>query len=122
MEDTKFLKKVPVKGWQKKELRKTEAISNFGVVFVNGSKYRRAKDILDLINGDRAPVKQEDVARKEHYARQLKANDIDPKSEEALPSLYELLGGLIRTSQEQKAAEKAKGEAQKKARTNKFGL
>lgn len=87
------------------------------VFYANGSKYRRAKDILTLVRGERAPHpnKPEELERKEHYSRQMAIRGIDTKSDEALAMVYELIGGLIRNPQEQKQAEeiskreKAKG-------------
>jgi len=75
------------------------------VVFVNGSKYRRAQAILALLTGKTVPLKAEDVERKDHYIKQLAKHGVEVNSEEALPALYELLGGLSRTPEEQKKAD-----------------
>jgi hypothetical protein len=78
----------------------------FKVWFVNGSKYDRAKNILALIGGKKAVVKTEDMERKEHYSRLLAVQQVDVEDEEALPILYELLGGLLRTPAQQETAER----------------
>lgn len=88
----------------------------FEVWFVNGAKYRRAQNILALIKGTKAPVKSDDVERKDHYAGILAANEVDLESDEALPALYEILGGLIRTSAQQKQAEANAEEARRKGK------
>ena len=111
MEDKKsFIKKTPVSREEAEEQKNKPVYDEkFNVVFVNGSKFRRAKTILDLIRGEKVPSKNDEIARKDHYTRQLAKNEIDVQSEEALPALYELLGGLIRTKAEQEFAdEKAK--------------
>lgn len=75
------------------------------LVFVNGSKFKRAESILATLLGQKAVVKTEELQRKDHYARQIEAYGIDLQSEDALPAIYELLGGLIRTPEEQKHAD-----------------
>lgn len=90
--------------------------SKLKIVFVNGSKYRRALDILNLIRGIRPPQKVSEEQRREHYIRQLAAHDIKTDSEEALPAIYEILGGLIRTDQEQQEAEQRAAEMRAKGK------
>ncbi len=85
-------------------------------VFVNADKYNRAIEILNLLRGVKVAVKTDDVERRDHYAKQLAMHEIDIKSEEAVPALYELLGGLIRTPKEQEEADKKAMEAQKKGK------
>lgn len=115
MAEVTFLKKKTEGGSLQKEL--AEAAKNNKPIydksrklwFVNGVKFKRAENILGLIRGDIAPIKADDVQRKEHYTRQLQVQEIDPSDKDALPALYELLGGLIRTEAQQQAAdEKAK--------------
>lgn len=102
------------------EQDKNKPVSAYGVVFVNGSKYRRAQRILDFIRGDAIPQKAEEIQRKDHYIRQLKKHDVDPMAEEALPALYELLGGLIRTPAEQEEAERKAEEMRAKGNNKMF--
>lgn len=86
------------------------------VFFANPEKYDRARNILDLILGIKAPRDANEVERKDHYAKALAIQNIEPSSEIALPALYELLGGLIRTPSEQKEAEKKAQEMQRKGK------
>lgn len=106
------------------EIRKSQPVvdEKLKAVFVNGSKYRRAKDILDLINGVRPAVKQEESFRIEHYIKQLEAHEVDSKDPLALPALYEILGGLIRTPEEHKKAEIKAKEMRMKGKKDKMGL
>lgn len=114
---TSFIGKNTESPRAKDEDKKSKPIydDTFKVWFVNGSKYRRAQDTLALITNKRTANKQEEVSRKEHYIKQLAVHDIAPDSKEALPALYEILGGLIRTDKEQKQAdERAKQMREKK--------
>lgn len=86
------------------------------VVYVNPGKYKRAEVILGLISGKITPRRDEEIERKAHYSGKLQEHGIDIASEEALPALYELLGGLIRTPQEQIVAEKQAEEIRKKGK------
>jgi hypothetical protein len=103
---------------QTKELNKSKPVldSKRKVVFVNGSKLKRAEEIVALILGTKAPQKQEDIERKEHYSRQLAANGVAVNDVDAIPALYELLGGLVRTPSEQKEADAKAEEARKKGK------
>ena len=87
-----------------------------GVVFVNGGKYRRAEDILALLRGVKAVSKAQDAERKEHYAKQLAIHEIDVNSDDALPAIYEVCGGLIRTLREQTQEEKRLAEMKKQGK------
>ncbi len=109
---------------RREELRKSQPVidEKNKAVFVNGAKYRRAKDILDLINGNRAAIKQEELMRIEHYQRQLEIQEVDTKSDIALPALYEILGGLIRTIPEHNEAIKKMKEMKAKGKKNIMGL
>jgi|GEM_PF-5081572 len=109
---------------RREELRKSQPVidEKNEAVFVNGAKYRRAKDILDLINGNRAAIKQEELMRIEHYQRQLEIQEVDLKSDIALPALYEILGGLIRTISEHTEAVKKSKEMKDKGKKNIMGL
>ena len=87
-----------------------------GIVFVNSNKYARAKRTLDFIRGNTVPNTPNEVARIDHYRKQLAINEVDPNSDDALPALYELYGGLIRTPAEQKVADEQREEAQTKGK------
>lgn len=82
------------------------------VVFVNREKHARAKGILDLVTGKRLPRDANEAERTEHYRAQLQAAGVDPKGKKAVRALYEILGGLVRSESEQRAADK-KAEALK---------
>lgn len=93
-----------------------------GVVFVNGGKYQRAVDLAKLVIGEVVPRSQEELERKEHYTKQLAVHEIDPKSEDVIPALYEILGGLIRTIKEQDDFERGMEERSKAAKNDTFGM
>lgn len=86
------------------------------LVFVNGNKYRRAQNILGLLKREVVPNREEDLQRVEHYSKQLAKHDITLDSKNALPAIYELLGGLIRTPAGQKKAEDRVQEMKAKAK------
>lgn len=92
------------------------------LVFVNRMKYERAKVIFNLITGKQAPRTQEEAERKEHYIKQLASHDIALDSEEVLPAIYELLGGLIRTEKQQKDFEKEVEQEKKRAKKDRMGM
>lgn len=75
------------------------------VIFVSREKLDRAKEIVALVSGAQAPRTAEEVERQAHYAMILSGRDINPKAKDALRAVYELLGGLVRTPEEQRAAE-----------------
>jgi hypothetical protein len=103
---------------KKDEIKKSQPVwdTKRKAVFVNGSKFKRAAEILALIKGERACGKSEDFERKEHYSRILATNKIDINSNDAQPALYEILGGLVRTPSEQKEADEKAKEARAKGR------
>jgi hypothetical protein len=111
-----FLKKEGAKESRREELVKNTPVydEKLKAVFVNGSKFKRAQTIVDLINGIKVPQKAEEQSRVDHYLKLINAHGIDLKSDEAVPAVYELLGGLIRTPEEQKAAEHKAIEVKKK--------
>lgn len=109
-----FLKKVQEDG-EKATTRPVFDAKN-KVYFVNPEKYDRAKEILALILGEKVPQKIEETERKEHYTKQLAKHEIDPKSDDALPAIYEIIGGLIRSEVEQKEAETKAKELKSKAK------
>lgn len=109
-----FLKKTPEPEVQ--VTKKAVYSKEHDVFFVNPEKYDRARETLALILGERIAQKAEDVERKEHYTKQLAKHSIDPKSPEALPALYEIFGGLLRSKSEQEVAEKKAEEMMRKAK------
>ena len=80
-------------------------VSEGDVVFANREKHERAQGILALITGKRAAQNAQEEERRDHYRAQLDAREIDPKSKGALQALYEILGGLVRTQDEQAEAD-----------------
>lgn len=86
------------------------------VVFVNPSKFKRAEVIVDLVSGKRVPRTNEEIERKDKFTRVLQEQEIDLKKDDAVPAVYELLGGLIRTPEEQKKADIFAEEARKKGK------
>lgn len=105
--------------------------------FVSGEKFRRAKNIFELITGKVVPNKAEDEQRKQHYERQLAKHGVpmfneikDEKGEitgqepnpEVVYAIYEILGGLIRDEAEQANAEKVKKKMQEEAKKAKIEL
>jgi len=121
---TSFLKKLVIEAPKKMTEREIEQQrlsrpvhdGERGIVFVNGNKYRRAQRIIALIQGNAAPTTENELVRKEHYTKQLIAQEIDPKSDNALPAIYEIMGGLIRTPKGQAEAEEKAVEMQKKGK------
>lgn len=84
------------------------------IIFVNSEKKLRAQYILDLIVGVKRPQDDNEVERREKFTGILSEAKVDPKSKDALQFTYEKLGGLIRTSEEQKAFEEKVKESKKK--------
>lgn len=122
MEEKKptFLEKKadPMMKEKKDEIKKSQPVwdTKRKVVFVNGSKYRRAEEILNLITGKKACQKDADVERKEHYERILASHEVKLDSPDVLPALYEILGGLIRTPSQQKESDEKAKEAKAKGK------
>lgn len=93
-----------------------------GIVFVNAEKLARAKDILELVSGKRAPRTDAEAEQKERYAGHFAAHDQKPQADDALRFVYEtLLGGLVRTADEQEEADEAAATAQAKMGKNALG-
>lgn len=82
------------------------------IIFVNADKKKRAEDIYRLITGKRMNEKvsaEEEMRLKERFIDLLAEKKIALKdAEECLVAIYELMGGVIRTP-EQQAKIKAKG-------------
>lgn len=86
-----------------------------GVVYVNRDKLERAKDILALVSGKRAPNTDSEADRKERFSTLFATHEKSPKDGDALQFVYEtLLGGLVRTPAEQEDATDAAAAARKK--------
>ncbi len=86
------------------------------LIYVNPVKEQRAKDILALVTGKTVIKTKDDEETREIFSAHLAEAEVDTKSDDALPCIYEKLGGLIRTPAEQKAADAAKIEMQKKGK------
>lgn len=76
-----------------------------GVIFVNREKLSRAKDIVALLTGKLIPRTPEESDRKELFSGFLAQAEIDLKDPKALQFVYEKLGGLVRTPDEQEVAD-----------------
>jgi len=86
-------------------------------VLVNLSKKERAEAIVGFITGERTPADNGEAARADRFAKVLNEAKIDLKDKNgAILFVYEKLGGLVRTEEEQKQAEARKKEAQKKGK------
>jgi hypothetical protein len=81
---------------------------------VNEDKVTRAKEIFALVAGTVAPRNQTEVDRKVLWERHLIAGSIGLEDEEvAIEFIYEKLGGLVRSPEEQAKAERRKVEIKK---------
>lgn len=90
-----------------------EAVGND--IFVNRDKLTRARDIVELVSGKRAPRDEGEADRKERFTAHFATHEVNPKSATALRFVYEtLLGGLVRTEEEQEAADSAAVAARRK--------
>lgn len=86
------------------------------IIYVNEAKRRRAQEILNLISGVSSPKTIGQTEDKVRFSGVLAEAKIAVDSEDALPFIYEKLGGLIRTPAEQAQAEKRKKEAMAKGK------
>lgn len=86
----------------KKKVKGTDAT----VIFVNNEKLARAKGILDLVSGKRAARDANEAERTEHFRAQMNHAGKKPTDKDAVRFIYELLGGLVRTPEEQREADK----------------
>ena len=78
-----------------------------GVVLVNRDKRERAQIIVDLVSGKRMPKDTEEADRKERFSTKFAEAGVNAKSAGAVQFAYELLGGLVRTPQEQEQADES---------------
>lgn len=85
-----------------------------GVIFVNKEKYNRAKDIILLVTGKRAPHEASEIEKKDRYTDLLATRGVKATDANAVQAVYEILGGLVRTPEEQAAADKAAAAARAK--------
>lgn len=82
------------------------AVAKGKVIFVNREKLGRAEEILRLVSGKRVPRNLQEQERKDHYSQILAADGVKTNDADALRYVYEtLLGGLIRTPEQQKVAD-----------------
>ena len=87
------------------------------VIFVNQHKLDRSKEIINLINGDMVAVDSGQGDRAQRFHKMLNEAKIDLKEKDkAIQFVYEKLGGLMRTEEQQKKADVIKKEAQKKGK------
>jgi|TARA_Y100000310_G_scaffold280166_1_gene299691 hypothetical protein len=81
------------------------------MIHVNKQKLERAKVIVELVLGDRVPQDSMEQERQERFTAHIRENkDLkmtkDAKDREAMVHfVYVLLGGLVRTEEQQKKAE-----------------
>lgn len=92
------------------------------VIFVNREKLNRAKDIIALVTQARIPQTAGEQERTERYTTLLQHHDVSPKSKDAVRFVYEnLLGGLVRTHEEQADADEYAKQQQRKIKKNQMG-
>jgi hypothetical protein len=83
-------------------------------VLVNEDKVTRAKEIFALVSGATAPRNQTEVERKLLWERHLISGSIGlDDGDAAVEFIYEKLGGLVRSPEDQAKAERRKAEAKK---------
>ncbi len=78
---------------------------------INNDKKARAEEIVALVSGKKVPQSENESERKEHFAKILSVEGIDIKSVEAVEFVYEKLGGLALTEEENKKHQKRVAEA-----------
>lgn len=83
-------------------------------IFVNKEKLERAKIINDLVAGKRATRNENEEDCLLNFSKIFKVKGIEAGTESAIKSTYELLGGLVRTQEEQIIFEEKVKEAKKK--------
>lgn len=86
------------------------------IIYVNEEKRARAENLLALVKGKLVPKTVDEQDAKTKFGAFLAEAKIATDSEDALPFIYEKLGGLIRTPAEQAKADKGKEDARKKAK------
>lgn len=91
-------------------------------IYVNQSKKDRAEDIVAMLIGKKVPSDANETSLAERYGRVFKDEGIDPKKDGAVKFVYEKLGGLMRTEDEEKNAKVKKAEMQKKGKKDRFGI
>lgn len=84
------------------------------LIFVNQEKYKRAVAIVDVLS--RQAKNTEEAELKEKFTRILSEAKVDSEGDEAVKFVYETLGGLIRTTDEQEEVEETKKRAGKKGK------
>lgn len=90
------------------------------VIFVNSNKFERATEIVALVSGKRVPRKPVEAERKQHWSEIMAESDVNPKAESAVRFVYEKLGGLVRTRDEQAEADRKAAEARKQNKKRKI--
>jgi hypothetical protein len=85
------------------------------MIYVNQEKLKRAQEILGFITGKLVPQSDIEVERKQRFHAHLTAAKIPVDDKKALEFVYEKLGGLVRTEEEQASfVEKVKKSIKKK--------
>ena len=106
-------KKVPVAGNTAEPVAEPVVVDS-GVILVNREKAERASEILALITGKKTAKNSGEEERRDRFTAVLAEKDINPKSKDALQAVYEILGGLVRTPEEQEAADENAADVRKK--------
>ena len=83
------------------------------IVYVTPDKLKRAQDIVAIMNRD--PKSDEEREQNQKYGALMNAAGVKIDGKDAVQFVYEkILGGLVRTQQEQKVANAKKEEIRKK--------
>jgi len=85
-------------------------------VLVNTEKAERAQQVLNLLNGVTQPKNPDHQEMIRVFSGFLQEAKLSPKDAGAHELIYVKLGGLIRTEEEEKAAQVRKQEMQAKGR------
>lgn len=89
-------------------------------IFVNREKLARARTILELVSGKRVPANEAEADQKDRFSTRFANHEVGAKDKDALRFAYEtILGGLVRTPDEQDEADakatKARAKFKKRA-------
>mgnify|MGYP001602935831 CR=1 FL=1 len=106
-------KKVPVAG-NAAEPAAEPVVVDSGVILVNREKVERATEILALVTGKKVAKNSGEEERRDRFTAVLAEKEIKPNSKGALQAVYEILGGLVRTPEEQEAADENAADIRKK--------
>jgi len=91
------------------------------LIMTNRGKEERALDVYDLMVGNRVPASKNEADRAALYARVCSEGKIDiKKKEDTVLFIYEKLGGLVRTEEEEKKAQAKKKQMKVDAKKKKI--